>query len=187
MPVLADARPSARRALIALIAAEAISALGSLMSAVALPWFVLATTGSPTRMGLVLAAESAPVLVLAVPSARAVARLGGAGIARRLRRLVGGGDRVDSGAPLRRRTVVRHAARACVPRRRAVGGARRLAGRGRRRGARRGRARGRAGQRAPADAEPAGLLRRPGARRGAARGGRRPRGPADRRGTFVVS
>src|SRR4051794_25060871 len=79
MPVPADARPSARRALIALIAAEAISALGSLMSAVALPWFVLATTGSPTRMGLVLAAESAPVLVLAVPSARAVARLGARG------------------------------------------------------------------------------------------------------------
>ena len=59
MPVLPRARPSVRRALIAVVAAEAISALGSLMSAVALPWFVLVTTGSPTRMGLVLAAAAA--------------------------------------------------------------------------------------------------------------------------------
>jgi hypothetical protein len=36
--------------------------MGSLLSAVALPWFVLQTTGSPSRMGLVLAAESAPLL-----------------------------------------------------------------------------------------------------------------------------
>jgi|1186.fasta_scaffold18594_2 MFS family permease len=63
----------------ALLAAEVISSLGSLMSAVALPWFVLATTGSPTRMGIVLAAESAPLLVLAVASARVVARVGARG------------------------------------------------------------------------------------------------------------
>ena len=46
-----------RRPLLALIAAELISSLGSLMTVVALPWFVLETTGSPVRMSIVLAAE----------------------------------------------------------------------------------------------------------------------------------
>src|SRR4051812_48717470 len=64
------------RALRALIAAEAISALGSLMSTVALPWFVLQTTGSAARMGLVLAAGSAPLILVGVPSARLAGRLG---------------------------------------------------------------------------------------------------------------
>jgi MFS family permease len=62
--------------LIALMAAEVVSSLGSLMSVVALPWFVLETTGSPARMSAVLAAESAPLLVVAIPSSRVVARLG---------------------------------------------------------------------------------------------------------------
>jgi len=65
-----------RRPLIALIAAESISSLGSLMGAVALPWFVLETTGSPARMAVVLAAESAPLIVIGIPSSRLVARLG---------------------------------------------------------------------------------------------------------------
>lgn len=64
------------RPLAALIAASLVSSMGSLMSAVALPWFVLQTTGSPSRMGFVLAAESAALLLLAVPSERAVRRLG---------------------------------------------------------------------------------------------------------------
>ena len=64
------------RPLIALIAAEVISSLGTLMATVALPWFVLETTGSTARMGLVLAAEAAPLVLLGIPSARLVARLG---------------------------------------------------------------------------------------------------------------
>jgi MFS family permease len=60
----------------ALVSAQVISSLGSLMTVVALPWFVLETTGSATRMSVVLAAESAPLLLLAVPSARLVARHG---------------------------------------------------------------------------------------------------------------
>ena len=47
-----------RSSLLALIAAEVISSLGSLMTLVALPWFVLTTTGSPGQMGVVLAAEA---------------------------------------------------------------------------------------------------------------------------------
>jgi MFS family permease len=65
-----------RRSLIALIAAEVISSLGSLMSVVALPWFVLETTGSPGRMSVVLAAEAAPLALLALVSGRVANRLG---------------------------------------------------------------------------------------------------------------
>jgi hypothetical protein len=46
------------RSVIAVIAAEVISSLGSLMALVARPWLVLETTGSPGRMSLVLAAEA---------------------------------------------------------------------------------------------------------------------------------
>ena len=65
-----------RRPLLALIAAEVISSVGSLMTVVALPWFVLETTGSPVRMSVVLAAESASMLVVGIPSSRLVARIG---------------------------------------------------------------------------------------------------------------
>jgi hypothetical protein len=60
----------------AILSAEAVSALGSQMSFVALPWFVLVTTGSATRMGMVLAFELLPVALLGLPSAIAVRRLG---------------------------------------------------------------------------------------------------------------
>jgi predicted MFS family arabinose efflux permease len=53
-----------------------ISGLGSGMTALALPWFVLITTGSVTRMGLVYAAEVLPIAVLGIPSGLLVARLG---------------------------------------------------------------------------------------------------------------
>ena len=60
----------------ALLLAEVISSVGSLMSVVALPWFVLETTGSVGRMGLVLAVEAAPLALLAVAGARIAGRLG---------------------------------------------------------------------------------------------------------------
>ena len=41
----------------AILAAEAVSSLGTQMTFVALPWFVLTATGSATRMGLVFAVE----------------------------------------------------------------------------------------------------------------------------------
>lgn len=44
-------------AVIALAVAEFISAAGTRMTMIAIPWFVLQATGSATRMGLVLAAE----------------------------------------------------------------------------------------------------------------------------------
>ena len=60
----------------AILAAEAVSALGTQMTFVALPWFVLTTTGSATRMGLVFAVELLPVALLGIPSALVVQRLG---------------------------------------------------------------------------------------------------------------
>jgi MFS family permease len=59
-----------------LLAAEAVSALGSQMTYLALPWFVLVTTGSATKMGVVLAVQLLPVAILGIPSGTVVARLG---------------------------------------------------------------------------------------------------------------
>jgi MFS family permease len=46
-----------------LLTAEVISATGTRMSMVALPWFVLTLTGSPARTGLVAAAEMLPYVL----------------------------------------------------------------------------------------------------------------------------
>jgi len=60
----------------ALLAAEAVSSTGSAMTFVALPWFVLVTSGSPTRMSVVLAAEILPMAIFGIPSGSVVTRLG---------------------------------------------------------------------------------------------------------------
>src|SRR3954454_15866043 len=65
-----------RPPLAALVAAEVISATGSQMTALALPWFVLVTTGSPSRMALVVAAEVLPWALLGIPAGAAAARVG---------------------------------------------------------------------------------------------------------------
>ena len=64
------------RSIAALLTAEVISGLGSWMTYLALPWFVLTTTGSATKMSLVLAAELVPIAVLGIPSGEVVTRLG---------------------------------------------------------------------------------------------------------------
>jgi MFS family permease len=68
--------PLRQRSLAALITAQVISSVGSQMTFLALPWFVLATTGSPAKMGIVLAVELAPVALLGIPSGAVVSRLG---------------------------------------------------------------------------------------------------------------
>jgi MFS family permease len=65
------------RSLVGLLTAELVSLTGSAMTFVALPWFVLATTGSTAKMGWVLAAETAPIVVFGIPSGTLIARLGG--------------------------------------------------------------------------------------------------------------
>jgi MFS family permease len=56
--------------------AELVSLTGSAMTLVALPWFVLATTGSTAKMGWVLGAELAAVALLGLPSGAVIARIG---------------------------------------------------------------------------------------------------------------
>jgi len=64
------------RSILALLVAEVVSRLGSQLTALALPWFVLITTGSPTKMGLVFAAELLPMALLGIPAGAVVDRLG---------------------------------------------------------------------------------------------------------------
>jgi len=62
--------------LLALFTAKLLSTLGSWLTMLALPWFVLVTTGSPVKMSAVLAAEFLGVVTLGLPSGKVVARLG---------------------------------------------------------------------------------------------------------------
>ena len=70
-------QPVNRTAVGALVVAEVISTLGSRMTYLALPWFVLVTTGSPGKMSVVLAVEMAPMALLGIPSGSIVERFGG--------------------------------------------------------------------------------------------------------------
>jgi predicted MFS family arabinose efflux permease len=60
----------------ALVSAEIVSILGSRMTYLALPWFVLVTTGSVAKMTYVLAAEILPMAIFGIPSGMVVERLG---------------------------------------------------------------------------------------------------------------
>jgi MFS family permease len=64
------------RSLAGLVAAELVSLTGSAMTFVALPWFVLETTGSTAKMSWVLAAELLPVVIVGIPAGSAIVRLG---------------------------------------------------------------------------------------------------------------
>jgi MFS family permease len=68
--------PLRHRAMRILLSTEIISSLGSQMTYITLPWFVLITTGSATRMSLVFAAEIAPVAIFGISSGQVVQRLG---------------------------------------------------------------------------------------------------------------
>jgi MFS family permease len=57
---------STRRPLYGWLVAEALSLTGTRISMIALPWFVLTTTGSPTQTGLVALAEMLPLVLLKV-------------------------------------------------------------------------------------------------------------------------
>jgi MFS family permease len=64
------------RPLSGLFVADVVSTTGTEMTAIALPWFVLVTTGSATRMGAVLAAEFVGITVLGLWGGRAATILG---------------------------------------------------------------------------------------------------------------
>jgi MFS family permease len=65
-----------RRPVLALLAAEVVSTTGSQMTWLALPWFVLVTSGSATRMSLVVAAELGGLAALGLPGGKILGRLG---------------------------------------------------------------------------------------------------------------
>ena len=65
-----------QRSLVALLVAETISTTGMQMTWLALPWFVLTTTGSAGRMVLVLAAESIGLAAFGLPGGSLLSRVG---------------------------------------------------------------------------------------------------------------
>jgi MFS family permease len=65
-----------RRPLLALLGANVLSICGTTMTFLAVPWFVLDTTGSPVRTGLVLGVEVAGVVVSSVLGGPVIDRLG---------------------------------------------------------------------------------------------------------------
>jgi MFS family permease len=64
------------RSIRALLTAEVVSTTGSQMTWVALPWFVLVTTGSATRMSLVMGAELLGLALLGLPGGRVLGHFG---------------------------------------------------------------------------------------------------------------
>ena len=65
-----------RRPLYGWLAAEGISLIGTRVSMIALPFFVLTTTGSPEKTGLVALAEMLPLVVLKVLGGPIIDRVG---------------------------------------------------------------------------------------------------------------
>lgn len=64
------------RPLLSLLTAEVLSTTGSQMTWLALPWFVLITTGSAKQMALVVAAEAAGYALFGLPAGSLLTRLG---------------------------------------------------------------------------------------------------------------
>ena len=62
--------------LLALLGAEVVSTTGTQMTWLALPWFVLVTTGSATQTSFVMAAELVGLALLGLPGGRFLGRLG---------------------------------------------------------------------------------------------------------------
>jgi MFS family permease len=69
-------RAPGRRSIYALLAANGISTLGTRMSFLAIPWFVLSVTGSAAATGLVVFAEMAPYVLVQGLGGPLVDRLG---------------------------------------------------------------------------------------------------------------
>lgn len=64
------------RPLLALLIAESVSTTGSQMTALALPWFVLVTSGSAKQMSYVVASEITAYVLVGIPSGTVIGRVG---------------------------------------------------------------------------------------------------------------
>jgi MFS family permease len=69
-------KPSPKASLVALFTADILSALGTRVSAVAIPWLVLLSTGSAAKMGVIAAAEMLPYALTGVLAAPFADRFG---------------------------------------------------------------------------------------------------------------
>ena len=67
---------STKRPLYGWLTSEAVSITGTRVSMIALPWFVLTTTGSPSKTGLVALAELLPLVILKVLGGPIIDRVG---------------------------------------------------------------------------------------------------------------
>jgi MFS family permease len=65
-----------RRGLVGFLSAEAVSLTGTRLSMLALPWFVLNSSGSPARTGLVAFAEMAPYVIAKALGGPVIDRVG---------------------------------------------------------------------------------------------------------------
>jgi MFS family permease len=65
-----------RRPFVGLLLAQVLSAFGNSLTAIAIPWFVLETTGSVTKTGLVAAAAVVPTIIAMAFGSAAVDRFG---------------------------------------------------------------------------------------------------------------
>ncbi len=75
-PIGTRATRPTRAPLLALLGANAISLAGSMLTYLALPWFVLATTGSPALTGLTATCQAVAAVVAAIGGGALVDRLG---------------------------------------------------------------------------------------------------------------
>lgn len=71
-----SAAPRAWRGLVGVLAAQAVAWTGTRLSALALPWFVLTTTGSATQAGLVVLAQMGPYVVVQALAGPLIDRIG---------------------------------------------------------------------------------------------------------------
>ncbi|MFD9595415.1 MFS transporter [Kitasatospora sp. NPDC059973] len=74
--VEAVAAPRSLRSLVGVLSAMAVSLTGTRVSAIALPWFVLATTGSATMTGVVAFVEMTPYVLVKAFTGPVIDRLG---------------------------------------------------------------------------------------------------------------
>ncbi|WP_432881693.1 MFS transporter [Kribbella sp. CA-245084] len=65
-----------RAPLIAFLVANVVSVCGTRVSAIAIPWFVLITTGSPVKTGLVAMAEMTPLVLVKVAGGPLIDKVG---------------------------------------------------------------------------------------------------------------
>lgn len=73
---MSSTQPSQRLPLFALLSANAISLTGNVLTMIAIPWFVLQTTGSPSKTGLTAFFTALPAIIAGIFGGAIIDRLG---------------------------------------------------------------------------------------------------------------